>query len=83
MDDLETLTSTCEQVLEFREVRIDWIANDTWKAIVERRAIKHRCFRKPDSTKKEEMRQEYKQKDRAVKKKTKRDRKMNIHELRP
>ena len=78
----DTLTSTCEQLLGYREVkRKDWITDDTWKAIEERRAMKHRCNRESDSTKKEELRQEYKQKNRAVKKKTKKDRKSYFDEL--
>ena len=78
----DTLTGTCEQLLGYREVkRKDWITDDTWKAIEERRAINHRCNRESESTKKEELRQEYKQKNRAVKKKTKQDRKSYIDEL--
>ena len=57
-----------------------WITGDTWKAIEERSAIKHRCYREPDSTKKEELRKEYKQKDRAVKKKSKREGRKYVHE---
>ena len=78
----DTLTGTCEQLLGYRGVkRKDWITDDTWKATEERRAIEHRCNRESDSTKKEELRKEYKQKNRAVKKKTKRDRKSYIDEL--
>ena len=78
----DTLTGTCEQLLGYREVkREDWITDDTWKAIEERRAITHKYNRESDSTKKEELRQEYKQKNRAVKKKTKRGRKSYIDEL--
>ena len=55
----DTLTGTCEKLFGYREVkRKDRITDDTWKAIEERRTIKHRCNRETDSTKKEELRQE-------------------------
>ena len=61
--------------------RRDWITDDTWKAREERRAIKQRCNKETDSTEEEELRQVYKQKNRAVKKKTKTDRTSYIDEL--
>ena len=58
----------------------DWITDGTWKATEERRAVKHWCSRETNSTKMEELRQEHKQNNGAVKEKTKRNRKTNIHE---
>lgn len=61
--------------------RKDWIADDTWQAIEDRRDLKAKCNREPDWEKKEQWRQEYQQISRTVKKKTRRDKRRLVDNL--
>ena len=66
------ITDTCEQVLGCWEARRkDWITDDTWEAIEARRETKMKLNKEADDTRKETLRQEYQERNKTVKKKTK------------
>lgn len=76
----KSFIETCEHVLRYRKrERKDWIGDDTWQAIEERRDLKNECHREPE--KKEQWRQEYQQKSRTAKKKTRRDKRQYVDDL--
>ncbi len=61
--------------------RKDQISDDTWQSIEERRDLRHKYSREPNTGKNEQLRQEYQQKDRMLKKKTRRDKRRHVSEL--
>ena len=69
----------CEQVLGCQEAkRKDWITDDTWEAIESRRVIKMKLNKEADDTRKAKLRQEYQERNKRVKQKTKRDKKIYV-----
>ena len=76
------ITDTCEQVLGCWEARRkDWIADDTWEAIEARRETKMKLNKEAYDTRKEKLQQEYQERNKTVKKKTKRVKKTYVEKL--
>ena len=75
------ITDTCEQVLGCWEARRkDWITDDTWEAIGARREAKMKLNKEADDTRKK-LQREYQERNKIVKKKTKKDKKPYVEKL--
>ncbi|KAI0214523.1 hypothetical protein LSAT2_000379 [Lamellibrachia satsuma] len=61
--------------------RTDWITDDTWEAIEARRETKMKLNKEADDTRKKKLQQEYQERNKTVKKKTKRDKKTYVEKL--
>ena len=76
------ITDTCEQVLGCWEARRkDWITDNTWEATEARRETKMKLNKEAGDTRNEKLQQEYQERNKTVKKKTKRDKKTYVEKL--
>ena len=78
----ETWKSTCKTVLGKKEKKHkEWLTQDTWAAIAERKQLKDRVNRSQDQAEKLELQAQYWAKNREVKRSARSDKRKFIHEL--
>ncbi|KAK3546988.1 hypothetical protein QTP86_007917 [Hemibagrus guttatus] len=78
----KALKEAAEETIGYRKnVKTEWISNDTWKTIEERRQIKKKLLDSKSPRLKERITSWYREKDREVKTSTRRDKRRHIEQL--